>query len=127
MLASIKNPLYRDICILWGLHFTTFPRPATKADDQIIAGLLATYAIFARRLLTTKDEELKRNTFPILRFLRSEIERRVMPERLKKLLADDMPAEQETERSQTARDESDVDEVVITKEIPPPKKEETPP
>jgi hypothetical protein len=58
--------------------------------------------------------------------LRSEIERRVTPERLKKLLADDMPAEQETERSQTARDESDVDEVVITKEIPPPKKEETP-
>src|SRR5438132_1480796 len=25
MLASIKNPLYRDIYILWGLHFTTFP------------------------------------------------------------------------------------------------------
>ena len=85
MLRSINNPAYQDIYIYWGLHFTSMPRPAEKTDRTIIAGLIASHDLWMRRLLTTEDEEIRRNCIPIVRFIRSEIERRVPFERLKQL------------------------------------------
>ena len=87
MLRSIDNPAYQDIYIYWGLHFTSMPRPAEKTDRTIIAGLIASHDLWTRRLLTTEDEEIRRNCIPIVRFIRSEIERRVPFERLKQLAA----------------------------------------
>jgi hypothetical protein len=117
MLRSINKDLYRNIYILWGLHFTSFQRPSTQSDDQIIAGLFATYSLFAKKFTTTKDDEIKRNTVPIVRFLVSEISRRLTPERLKQLLGDHLSTQEEMERSQSFSDESEIDELVVTKEI----------
>ena len=125
MLRSINKDLYRDIYILWGLHFSSFPRPLTKSDDQIIPGLFATYALFVKRIRTTQDDELKRNTLPIIRFLLTEISRRLPPERLKQLLGDSISNQEEMERSQSLGDESEIDELVVTKEIDPPKPAES--
>jgi len=121
MLRSINKDLYRHIYILWGLHFTSFPHLSTKSDNQIIAGLLATYSLFAKRLATTKDDEIKRNTLPIVRFLVSEISRRLTPERLKQFLGDNVSNQEEMERSQSFSTESEIDELVVTKEIDRPR------
>lgn len=121
MLRSITNAQYRDIYIFWGLHFTSLVRPAEKTDRNIIAGLAATYRIWMRKLATSKDLEVKRNSLPIVRFIMSEIMRRLPPERLKQMTAD-LPDEQEIERSQ-AVDEPLIDELVVTKER---RREDTP-
>ena len=125
MLRSINNDLYRQIYILWGLHFTSFPHPLTKSDDQIIGGLLATYSLFWKKFTATKDDEVRRNIFPVVRFLLSEINRRATPERLKQLLGEVISDQEEMERSQPSCEEPGFDELVITREIDPPKAVET--
>lgn len=88
MLRSIDNNRYQDIYILWSLHFTSLARPATKSDQQIIAGLATGYDIWIRKFATAKDEEIRRNSFPIVKFLRSELRRRIPPERIRHFFAD---------------------------------------
>jgi hypothetical protein len=47
---------------MWGLHFSSLPRPAKKSDDRIIHGLLANYFLWVKTFATTKDRpEIKRN------------------------------------------------------------------
>jgi hypothetical protein len=123
MLRAIGKDLYRNIYILWGLHFTSLVRPATKSDDNLIGGLAANYSIWMKKFMTTKDEEIKRNTFPIIRFLTSEIRRRITPERLKQMLtAEGVPDEGELERSQ-AFSEPEINELIVRKEMDPPQVE----
>jgi CHAT domain len=120
MLRSITEDEYRHIYILWGLHFSSFRHPAAKSDAQILAGLLDTYFMFARKFATTKDGEIKTNTYPIVRFLFSELTRRFTRERLEQVLGDKVIRDQKAiERSQSF-DEHEIDEIVITKEIDPP-------
>ena len=57
---------------------------------------------------------LKRNSLPVVRFIMSEIMRRLPPDRMKQMTAD-LPDEQEIERSQ-AFDEPLIDELIVTKE-----------
>jgi hypothetical protein len=110
ILRSIDKNQYKDIYILWGLHFTSLARPATKSDQQIIAGLAAGYDMWIRKLATTKDEEVRRNSFPIVKFLISELGRRIPPERIRQFLAD----KPEIERSSEI--EPELNEFVITTE-----------
>jgi hypothetical protein len=121
MLRSIGNGRYRNIYILWGLHFASFVRPAAKSDDNIIAGLTANYALWVKKVATTKDEEVKRNAVPIVRFLISEIRRRVTPERLQQMLAGKIVDQDEMERSKTLRYEPEIRELIVTREVDPPR------
>ena len=116
MLRSITNPKYRDIYILWGLHFVSIIRPAEKSDANIIGGLMINYQLWVNKLRTTKDEEVKKNALPIVRFLMSEITRRMPPERLRQIIAE-LPDEEEMERSSTFEG-PEIDELIITKETP---------
>jgi len=117
MLRSIRNDRYRNIYVLWGLHFSSLTRLSTTSDAVIIAGLLAGYSVWLKKLAKTKDEELKRNSLPAVRFLRSEIRRRITPERLMEMLADFPEEEEEIERSQASSEEDEVTELIVTKEI----------
>jgi hypothetical protein len=114
-LQSIDNNRYKDIYILWGLHFTSLARPATKSDQQIIAGLATGYDMWIRKFATAKDEEVRRNSFPIVKFLISELKRRIPPERIRQFLAD----KPEIERSSGI--EPELNELVITTEMDPPR------
>jgi hypothetical protein len=117
MLRSIRNDRYRNIYVLWGLHFSSVTRPATKSDVNIVAGLLAGYSLWMKKLAKTTDEELKRNTLPAVRFLRSEIRRRITPERLIEILGQRPEGEEEPERFETSWREPDVTELIVTTEV----------
>lgn len=120
MLRTIRNGQYRNIYILWGLHFTSFVRPPSKSEDNIIAGLVSNYDIWVKKLATTKDEVVRRNTVPIVRFLISEIRRRMTPERLEKMLTDKVAGEEELERSEAFSEEPYVNELIVTREVDSP-------
>lgn len=114
MLRSIDNNRYKDIYILWGLHFTSLAHPLTKSDQQIIAGLATGYDMWIRKFATARDDEVRRNTFPIVKFLISELRRRIPPSRIRQFLAD----KPEIERSSQV--EPELNELVITTEIDSP-------
>lgn len=114
MLRSIANAKYRDVYILWGLHFTSLFPPAEKSDRNIIAGLVMNYDIWMRKLSTSKDEEVKRNSLPIIRFIASELLRRLPQERLGRI-ATGLPEEQEIERSQGFH-QPPIDELIMIEE-----------
>lgn len=120
LLHSISKGRYRNIYILWGLHFTSLVRPAKKSDDSIIAGLATNYSLWVKKLATTKDDEVRQNTVPIVRFLMSEIRRRRTSDRLKQMLADKIADEAEMERSKTFSEEPEINELIVTKEVDPP-------
>ena len=102
MLRSIKNDRYRNIYVLWGLHFSSFARPSTKSDADIVAGLLVGYSLWMKKVAKTNDDELKRNSLPALRFLRLlKLRRRIRPERLIEMLGQFRERE-EVERSGTS-------------------------
>ena len=113
-LRSIDNNRYKDIYILWGLHFTSLAHPATKSDQQIIAGLATNYDMWMRKFAAAKDEEVRRNSFPIVKFLVSELKRRIPPERIRQFFA----GKPEVERSSEI--EPELNELVITTEMATP-------
>jgi CHAT domain len=113
MLRSITTDKYRHIYIMWGLHFSHLPRPVKKSDDRIIRGLLANYFMWVKKFSTTKELEIKRNCVPILRFLQSEIGRRLTPEQLKLKLQDILGEQEEVERA-TLYEEPELSELSVT-------------
>lgn len=115
MLRSITNKKYRHVYIMWGLHFSSLPRPVKKSDDRIIHGLLANYSMWVEKFATTKESEVKRNCVPILRFLQSEIRRRLTPEQLKLKLQDILGQQEEVERA-TLYDEQELNELTMSEE-----------
>lgn len=117
MLHSVTNNKYRHIYIMWGLHFSSLPRPSKKSNDRMIRGLLANFSWWLKKSATTKEPEVKRNCVPILKFLQSEIGRRLRPEQLKQRLQEILGEQEEVERAAlyeepelnelTVRDETD--------------------
>ena len=112
MLHSITNDKYRDIYIMWGLHFSLLPRPSKKSDDRIIRGLLANYFIWVKKFSTTKEPEVKRNCVPILKFFQSEIGRCLTPGQLKQRLQDILGQQEEIERA-ALYEEPELNELVV--------------
>jgi hypothetical protein len=117
MLKSIKHPKYRNIYILWGLHFSSLLHPATKDDSNIITELFGGFDVWMRRFTNTEDEEIKTASFPIVQFIASEIARRVPPERLGQIAAT-LPLDPEIERSGAMASELDTGELIIATEQP---------
>ncbi len=118
MLASIPNKQYKDIYILWGLHFTTLRCPPQKSDHNIIAGLLAMFEIYRSRMLTTQEEELRRNIFPILRFLLTELVTRLPQNVLDQMRASQqLPDEEEVERSYLPAESETTSEITIQQDF----------
>jgi hypothetical protein len=120
MQESISDPEYENIYILWGVHFTNLVRPAMKSDERIIEGLFANLGLWMKKMETTKDPEVKKNSIPMLRFLDSELRRRVSIERLRQIIKTRLGAGVPMERSLPAADDTEPNEITITKEIPKP-------
>lgn len=118
MLHSITKAEYRHIYIMWGLHFSSLPRPTKKSDDRIIRGLLANYFLWVKKFATTKEPEIKRNCVPILRFLQSEIGRRLTPDQLKQKLQEVLGEQEEIERSELY-EEPELNELTVIEEVDP--------
>jgi hypothetical protein len=114
MLASITNKRYKDIYILWGLHFTTLRWPTKKSEHNIIEGLLHFFAMYRRRLQATQDEQLRRNLIPPLRFLIGALLARLPKNVLDELRASQqLPEEEEVERSYVLDQQGDISELTV--------------
>jgi hypothetical protein len=98
---------------MWGLHFSSLPLPAKKSDDRIIRGLLASYFSWVKKLATTKESEIKRNCVPILKFLQSEIRRRLTPEQIKQKLQAVLGEQEELERA-ALYEEPELNELIVS-------------
>lgn len=73
MNKSIKNKKYQNVYILWGLHFSSFPRPTEKSDRKVFDALLAGYFMYSDKSASSPDIEVRQNSIPIAKFLISEI------------------------------------------------------
>jgi len=82
MSKAVVNQQYQDVYIFWGLHFSTLPWAMVKSDSQIFDNLLRQYLSWLRKIETTPDAEVRRNSIPIARFLSEELARRFTKERL---------------------------------------------
>lgn len=115
MLKSIPDPKYRNIYILWGLHFTRLVQPTRKSDERIIEGLFAGYGLWIKKFSKTEDPDLKRNLLPMLRFLDGELRGRLPIDRLRQIIKEQQIAYEQMERS--GAEEPEFNEIVVTKEI----------
>jgi hypothetical protein len=88
MLASITNKKYREIYLLWGLHFSTLRIPTEKSDQKAFNNLLASFVRWSKQYETTASPEIKRNTIPVLKFISAEIEEKFTPKHLQNLATD---------------------------------------
>jgi hypothetical protein len=99
MNKTITNKKYEDVYIFWGLHFSTLAKVSVKSDAKIFADLIGLYLSWLKKIQTTADPEVRRNSIPVARFLADEIMRRFTPERLKEIESFDPTKLDEEERS----------------------------
>jgi len=99
MNKTIINKQYENVYIFWGLHLSTLPKISVKSDAKIFADLIGLYLSYAKKIQTTSDPEVRRNSIPIARFLADEIMQRFTPERLKEIESFDPTKLDEEERS----------------------------
>jgi hypothetical protein len=99
MNKAVAKPQYQNVYIFWGLHLSTLPKVSVKSDAKIFADLIGVYLSWVRKIQTTPDAEVRRNSIPIARFLANEIMRRFTPERLKEIESFDLTKLEEEERA----------------------------
>ena len=99
MNKTIINKQYENVYIFWGLHLSTLPKVSVKSDAKILADLIGLYLSWVKKIQTTPDPEVRRNSIPVARFLADEIMRRFTPERLKDIESFDPTKLDEEERS----------------------------
>jgi hypothetical protein len=107
MTLSLNKKKYRNVYILWGLHLSSFEKPASRSDGALFHALVASYLMWMKKITTTKDPEVKRNSIPVVRFLMEAIASNFSEERLKELVDFDPQDIDEEERvaPQCAADE----------------------
>ena len=122
MNQSLSQTKYQNIYILWGLHFSSFPKPSEKSDAKIFRALVATYFKWWEGIQTSVDPEVKRNGIKIVKFLFEEIGRNFSPERLNEIRNFNPNAIDDLERSLPAISEDDfsrgVTEIVVESQEP---------
>ncbi len=73
MLKSTDTPKYCDVYVYWGFHFSTLKQPSGSDDHAILGALMFIWHIWLKKVATTKDEVVKRNAVPILRFVAQQV------------------------------------------------------
>ncbi len=99
MNKAVSKPQYQNVYIFWGLHLSTLPKVSVKSDAKIFADLIGVYLSWVKKIQTTPDAEVRRNSIPIARFLANEIMRRFTHERLKEIENFDPTKLEEEERA----------------------------
>ena len=108
MNSSIRNPAYSNVYILWGLHFSSLRKPSNKSDRKIFEALIASHLMWMKKIATTVDPEVRRNSVPIAKFLLKEIMERLSPERLDQIRDFDTEAIENYERALPASEQDAV-------------------
>jgi hypothetical protein len=99
MNKTIIKKQYENVYIFWGLHLSTLAKASVKSDAKILADLIGLHLVWLKKVQTTPDPEVRRNSIPIARFLADEIMRRFTPERLKEIKSFDLTKLDEEERA----------------------------
>ena len=73
MLQSIETTKYANVYVYWGFHFSTLKGPSESHEFAILEALMFLWHLWLRKVATTKDEVVRRNALPVLRFLAHEI------------------------------------------------------
>jgi hypothetical protein len=73
MLNSIDAPSYRNVYVYWGFHFSTLKQPSESEEHAILGALMFLWRLWLNKVVTTKDEVVKRNAVPILRFVAQQV------------------------------------------------------
>jgi hypothetical protein len=73
MLQSIHTPKYCNVYVYWGFHFSTLKQQSASEEQAILGTLMFLWHIWLKKVATTKDEVVKRNALPVLRFLTQQI------------------------------------------------------
>jgi hypothetical protein len=73
---------YRDIYIFWGLHFSSFKTVSQISEQEIFENLLASFFMWLKKYKTTKIQEVKDNSVPVLNFITREITNNFTPQHL---------------------------------------------
>jgi hypothetical protein len=73
MLKSIDTSKYCNVYVYWGFHFSTLKQPSESEDHAILRALMFIWHLWLKKVATTKDEVVKRNAVPILRFVAQQV------------------------------------------------------
>lgn len=73
MLQNIETSKYANVYVYWGFHFSTLKSPSDAHEFAILEALMFLWHLWLRKVVTTKDEVVRRNALPVLRFLAHEI------------------------------------------------------
>ena len=98
MSKAVLNPQYQDVYIYWGLHFSTVEKASVKSDSKVFDDLLGQYVSWVKKIETTPDPEVRRNSIPVARFLSEELAKRFTKERLDAIKGLDPSEADEQER-----------------------------
>jgi hypothetical protein len=72
---ALDNTNSKDIYIYWGLHFTNLP-PAQSYEDseeRVLSGLMRAGAAWSRKIASTRNSEIRRNSIKILNSITREL------------------------------------------------------
>ncbi len=117
MNQSISNKKYQNVYILWGLHFSSFPKPSKKSDAKIFQALVTDYFRWLKKIQTTPDLEVKQNSMRIAAFLSEEIARNFSQDRLDEIANFDPKTLEDYERTFPALAEDDFSRGLMELEI----------
>lgn len=117
MNKALSHKKYQNVYILWGLHISSFRKPSKKSDAKIFYALVASYFMWKKKIETTADPEVKRNSIPIAKFLLEQIAKNFSQERLDEIRNFDPKAIEDYERTSPALAEDDFSRGVTETEV----------
>ena len=95
---TVTGGKYEDTYIYWGLHFSSLRKPELKSDERLLELLVMECSLWMKKIVTTIDPEVKRNSIPIAKFLLSVIMSSFSPGRVAKFVGLDPTVIEEEER-----------------------------
>ena len=118
MNKSVSAKKYQNVYILWGLHFSSFRKPLKKDDSKILRALVSSFLMWKKKIETTADREVKRNSIPIAKFILEEIVKNFSQQRLDEIRNFDPTAVQDHERTSPGPAQDDFSRGVTEVEVP---------
>jgi hypothetical protein len=99
MVQAISARKYQNVYVFWGFHFSTLPRlEHAYSDFTLLPALMFTWHLWLRKVFTTQDQEVKRNSLPVIRFLGEQILAELDRQDLETIEGFDFSAADEIER-----------------------------
>lgn len=98
MLGNVKAKRYVGVYVFWGFQFSSLPKPQSDSTN-LLSALMFAWHLWLRKVLTTEDQEVKRNSLPVIRFIGEQILGELDRQELANFDDFDVTAVEEIERS----------------------------